>query len=114
LRYHDSNGGDRWRINVYEIRSGLFAMPAGKRQATLSLAFERLLNNLIQGRVAVFDLTAAQRAAELEASGRKRGQPRDRRATMIAGIVLASQGILATRDVRHFEDIADRAVNPWE
>lgn len=101
-------------INVYEIRSGLFAMPAGKRQATLSLAFERLLSNLIQGRVAVFDLTAAQRAAELEASGRKRGQPRDRRDTVIAGIVLASQGTLVTRNVRHFEDIADRVVNPWE
>jgi hypothetical protein len=114
LSYHDSNGGERWRINVYEIRSGLFAMPAGKRPATLSLAFKRLLNNLIQGRVAVFDLTAAQRSADLGASGRKRGQARDRRATMIARIVLASQGTLATCDVRHFEDIADRVVNPWE
>jgi toxin FitB len=101
-------------INAYEIRSGLLAMPAGKRQVVLSLAFERLLNNTIQGRIAVFDMTAAQRAAELEASGLKSGRPRDRRDTMIAGIVLASRATLATRNTKHFEDIAKSVVNPWE
>jgi toxin FitB len=100
-------------INAYEIRSGLLAMPVGKRQVSLSLAFERLLNNIIQGRIAVFDMAAAQRAAELEASGLKIGRPRDRRDTMIAGIVLASRATLATRNAKHFEDIAKSVVNPW-
>ncbi len=100
-------------INVYEIRSGLLVTPDGKRQAALSIAFERLLNNTIQGRIAVFDMAAAQRAAELEAAGRERGRPRDRRDTMIAGIVLASHATLATRNIRHFEDIAKSVVNPW-
>lgn len=100
-------------INVYEIRSGLLAMPVGKRQFALSSAFERLLNNTIQGRIAVFDLAAAQRAAELEATGRKTGRPRDRRDTMIAGIVLASHATLATRNMKHFDDIAKSVVNPW-
>ncbi|MGD0891279.1 MAG: type II toxin-antitoxin system VapC family toxin [Terracidiphilus sp.] len=101
-------------INVYEIRSGLFAMPVGKRRAALSLAFERLLNNTIQGRIAVFDMAAAQRAAELDAQGGSGGRPRDSRDTMIAGIVLASRAMLATRNVKHFEDIAASVVNPWE
>jgi len=101
-------------INVYEIRSGLLAMPDGKRQAALTLAFERLLNNTIQGRIAVFDTAAAQRAAELEAAGQKKGRPRDRRDTMIAGIVLASHATLATRNAKHFDDIAKSVVNPWE
>jgi hypothetical protein len=101
-------------INVYEIRSGLLAMPVGKRQAALSLAFERLLNNTIQGRIAVFDMAAAQRAAELEAAGRKKGRPREARDTMLAGIVLASHATLATRNTKHFEDIAKSVVNPWE
>jgi predicted nucleic acid-binding protein len=100
-------------INAYEIRSGLLAMPVGKRQFALSSAFERLLNNTIQGRIAVFDMAAAQRAAELEAEGRKTGHPRDRRDTMIAGIVLASHATLATRNVKHFDDIAKSVVNPW-
>jgi len=101
-------------INVYEIRSGLLAMPDGKRQVALTLAFERLLNNTIQGRIAVFDTAAAQRAAELEAAGQKKGRPRDRRDTMIAGIVLASHATLATRNAKHFDDIAKSVVNPWE
>jgi len=33
---------------------------------------------------------------------------------MIAGIVLASHATLATRNVRHFEDIEASVVNPWE
>ena len=101
-------------INVYEIRSGLLAMPAGRRQAALSLAFERLLNNTIQERIAVFDMPAAQRAAELAAATKIKGRPREPRDTMIAGIVLASQATLATRNAKHFQDIAKSVVNPWE
>ena len=33
---------------------------------------------------------------------------------LIAGIVLANHATLATRNVRHFEDIAKSVVNPWE
>lgn len=33
---------------------------------------------------------------------------------MIAGIVLASHATLATRNVRHFEEIAKFVVNPWQ
>jgi predicted nucleic acid-binding protein len=100
-------------INVYEIRSGLLAMPGGRRQAALSSVFERLLNMTIEGRIAVFDTVAAERAAELEAAGLKSGRPRDPRDTMIAGIVLASHATLATRNTKHFEDIAKSVVNPW-
>jgi hypothetical protein len=32
---------------------------------------------------------------------------------MIAGIVLANHAALATRNVKHFEDIAKSVVNPW-
>jgi predicted nucleic acid-binding protein len=34
--------------------------------------------------------------------------------TMIAGIVLANHAKLATRNGRHFEDIAKSVENPWE
>jgi predicted nucleic acid-binding protein len=101
-------------INVFEIRSGLLAMPAGKRRTARILAFEYLLNETIQGRIAVFDLAAAHNASDLDAEGQKKGWPREARDTMIAGIVLASHATLATRNVKHFEDIAASVVNPWE
>ena len=46
--------------------------------------------------------------------GRKRDGLARLRDTMIAGIVLASHANLATRNVKHFEDIAASVVNPWE
>jgi hypothetical protein len=101
-------------INVYEIRSGLLAMPAGKRRTTLETKFEQLLQSALQGRILHFDSDSAFRAAELCADRRRRGRPVDVRDTMIAGIVLATHATLATRNVKHFEDIASSVVNPWE
>jgi toxin FitB len=101
-------------ITVYEIRSGLLAMPAGKRRTVLESKFDQLLQSALQSRILHFDSDAALRAAELCAGRRRQGRPVDARDTMIAGIVLASHATLATRNVRHFEDIAASVVNPWE
>jgi predicted nucleic acid-binding protein len=101
-------------INVFEIRFGLQLLAAGKRQSAMMALFERLLSVTIQGRIAPFDSAAAQHAADLAAAGQKKGRPRDPSDTMIAGIVLASHAKLATRNVKHFEDIAGSVVNPWE
>jgi predicted nucleic acid-binding protein len=101
-------------INVYEIRTGLFAMPAGKRRTALEVKFEQLLQIALQGRILHFDSDSANRAAELSANRRRRGRPVEVRDTMIAGIVIASHATLATRNVKHFEEIAKSVVNPWE
>lgn len=100
-------------INVYENRAGLLEMPDGRRRTALLAHFQRLLAETLQGRVVNFDLSAAERAAELTAAGRKAGRPREARDSMIAGIVLANNATLATRNVKHFEDIAGSVVNPW-
>jgi hypothetical protein len=61
-----------------------------------------------------FDSDEALRAAELCADRPRRGCPVDVRDTMIVGIMLVTQAKLATRNVRHFDDIASSVVNPWE
>lgn len=101
-------------ISVYEIRAGLLTMPAGKRRSTLEAHFEQLLRGLLQGRIVPFDTASAEMAAGLAADRRRRGRPGETRDTMIAGIVLATHATLATRNVKHFEDIAASVVNPWE
>jgi hypothetical protein len=100
-------------VNLYEIRHGLLSMPAGKRQTALSALMERWLTEIVQHRIAGFDQPAALQAASLAALLKLKGRPRDPRDTMIAGIVLASHATLATRNVKHFEDIAKSVVNPW-
>jgi predicted nucleic acid-binding protein len=101
-------------ITVFEIRFGLNSMPAGKRQAQRTALFEQLLANVIERRIALFDSASAERAAELAADRRKMGRPGELRDTMIAGIALATHATLATRNVKHFEDIVASVVNPWE
>jgi hypothetical protein len=100
-------------ISVFEIRFGLEIMTAGKRQAALMGAFEKLLNEVLERRVAHFDSEAVQHAADLMAVRQKKGRSGELRDTMIAGIVLASHAVLATRNVSHFHDISSSVVNPW-
>lgn len=99
-------------ITVFEIRFGLQIMAAGKRRSSLLHAFDMLLEK-IDHRVAAFDVPAAQHAAVLMASRRKKGRPVDLRDTMIAGILLANHATLATRNTPHFEDVGASVINPW-
>ncbi|HKN20182.1 MAG TPA: type II toxin-antitoxin system VapC family toxin [Terracidiphilus sp.] len=100
-------------VTLYEIRFGLQSMPAGKKQTALLALLERWLAELVQHRIADFDEAAARQAATLGAALKLKGRPRDPRDTMIAGIVLASHATLATRNIKHFDDIAKSVVNPW-
>jgi predicted nucleic acid-binding protein len=100
-------------INVFEIRFGLQVMAIGKRRSVLMAAFERVLTDMIQQRVAHFDSAAAQHAADLMAARQKKGRSGELRDTMIAGIALATHATLATRNVKHFEVASCLLVNPW-
>ena len=101
-------------VNIFEIRSGLQSMPKWKKRIALLDLFERWLAEVIQGRVASFDEVAARRSADLTALRKEAGRPGEARDTMIAGIVIASHATLATRNVKHFSDIASSVVNPWD
>jgi predicted nucleic acid-binding protein len=69
---------------------------------------------IVQKRIASFDESAARRGAELGADREKKGTTGELRDAMIAGIVLATHAKLASRNVKHFEDMASPVVNPWD
>jgi toxin FitB len=98
-------------ITVLEIRFGLQVMAVGRRRDFLMHGFDILLEK-IDHRVAPFDDSAARHASELMAVRHKKGRLGDLRDTMIAGVVLAQHGTLATRNTTHFGDISP-VVNPW-
>jgi predicted nucleic acid-binding protein len=100
-------------VTFLEIRFGLQIMPAGKRRAALLEAFEVVMSEKIDGRIASFDSTAAQLAGDLMAMRHKKGRPGDLRDTMIAGIALAHRATLATRNTERFEDLSIPVMNPW-
>src|SRR5216684_6266988 len=97
-------------ITVMEIRAGLQAMPVSRKRNALAV----LLGEKIQGRIAVFDMAAAEEAAALMAKRKLKGRPVDSRDTRIAGIAQASRATLATRNTSHFSDLSVPIVNPWQ
>jgi predicted nucleic acid-binding protein len=100
-------------VTILEICFGLQILPLGKRRTILNQAFEQVLVDKLERRVAPFDTVAAQQAADLMALRRKKGRPGELRDTMIAGIVLTCHATLATRNISHFEDLSVPVVNPW-
>jgi toxin FitB len=100
-------------ITVLELRFGLQILPAGKKRSQLMQAIEILLADKIAERIAPFDTVAAQHAADLMASRYRSGQTKELRDTMIAGIALAHNATLATRNTEHFQDLSVPVINPW-
>lgn len=101
-------------VTIMEIRFGLETMVQGRRRQALLAAFERLIEEGIEHRVADFDRSAAEHTATLMVARKSAGKPGDLRDTMIAGIALARRAALATRNVKHFDDAGLALVNPWE
>jgi predicted nucleic acid-binding protein len=101
-------------ITLFEARYGLKLLAHGQRRTLLEQRFDELVQLDLANRIAVFDARAAAQAAQLAAERRTRGRPVDIRDTFIAGIAIAHGAALATRNVKHFEDLPTPVVNPWE
>jgi predicted nucleic acid-binding protein len=101
-------------ITLFESRLGLALLPEGRRRQALEAAFERLLNEYLQNRVLGFDAAAALEAAMLAAARQRAGRPVDLRDTQIAGIAAARRASIATRNLRHFQDLSVPVINPWD
>jgi predicted nucleic acid-binding protein len=100
-------------ITLFEARYGLALLASGKRRKLLQERFESLLQDDLENRVLLFDSNAATEATVLAAQRKARGRPVDMRDTFIAGIALARRATLATRNVRHFDDLSVAVVDPW-
>jgi toxin FitB len=101
-------------ITLFEARLGLALLPKGRRRQALENAFDRLLEQDLENRVLDFDGAAASAAAALAAERQKAGRPVDMRDTQIAGIALARRATIATRNVKHFENLNVPVVDPWK
>lgn len=100
-------------ITVFEARFGIDLLASGKRKEILKERFDQLLQEDLENRVLLFDVNAAEQAAQLAAQRKERGRPVDMRDTFIAGIALARRATLATRNIKHFDDLLIPVVNPW-
>jgi predicted nucleic acid-binding protein len=106
-------------ITVFEVRFGLARMSPGRRRSNLEQAFDALIREDLSGRVLGLDAQAADQAARLAALREMAGKPVDLRDTLLAGIALVRGCPIATRNVRHFDDLIKMdhrviAIDPWK
>ena len=100
-------------VVVFEVRYGLALLEAGSRRTGLEQGFERMLSEFIQERIAPLKALAAEQAALLAAMRKRVGTPVDLRDTLIAGIAMATGATIATRNLKHFQDLPIPVLNPF-
>ncbi|MEK6373853.1 MAG: type II toxin-antitoxin system VapC family toxin [Acidobacteriota bacterium] len=100
-------------ITVFEVRFGLEILASGRRRRSLEEAFRKTLEDDFEGRVVPFDEAAAQAAGHIAAERRRLGRTIEIRDVQIAGIAAARKAAIATRNLRHFEDLDLELIDPW-
>ncbi len=100
-------------ITVFEVRTGLELLAPGRRRKQLEQAFDQLLTEELAGRVQSFDQAAALAAGSIAAEQQRGGRSVEVRDVQIAGIATARKATLATRNTRHFKELAVELVDPW-
>jgi predicted nucleic acid-binding protein len=101
-------------VTVFEAAFGLEILAAGRRRRQLEHAFQQMLQDDLEGRILPFEQSAAREAARLSDRQRQVGRPIEIRDAQIAGIVAARHATLATRNMRHFDDLGIALIDPWE
>ncbi|GBQ47421.1 MULTISPECIES: type II toxin-antitoxin system VapC family toxin [Komagataeibacter] len=101
-------------VTVAELRFGIGAMPAGRRQTVLQERLEQDVLPLFEGRILSFDLGASQAYAELMVRARCEGRAIGKADGYIAATAASRGYAVASRDVSPFEAAGVRVLNPWE
>ena len=100
-------------ITVLEVRMGLEMLAAGRRRSALELAFAKMIEDDLERRVLPFDTAAAEAAGRIAAERRRSGRSLEIRDVQIAGIATARNAAIATRNVRHFQELDVAVIDPW-
>jgi predicted nucleic acid-binding protein len=96
-----------------EILYGIRLLADGKRRRGLWEAAKRIFDEDLSGQVLSFDSDAADMYAEIGAVRRTSGKPISQFDCMIVAIARSRGAVLATRNVKDFEDCGVDLVNPW-
>jgi len=100
-------------VSIAEIQYGLHLLPESARKSQLVEMYSSVEEEF-RGRILTFSLDAAHRYGVLNAKRRKAGRPMEVKDAMIAAICLSHGATLATRNVKDFEGLDLRLVNPFE
>jgi toxin FitB len=100
-------------ITVAEILHGIRLHPEGRRRSALAADFHAFMDRGFHGNVLTFDGVAADAYAQIMVARKRRGRPIAEFDAMIAGIAVAHEAQVATRDIDDFEGCGVEVLNPW-
>lgn len=100
-------------ISIAEIGYGLALLPEGRRRRSLHERFEIFVAQAFEQRILAFDEEAAQLYGEVMGHRKHLGRPLSSLDGQIASIARAHHQMIATRNVRDFEECGIDLVNPF-
>lgn len=101
-------------ITAAELYYGVARLPEGQRRQRLAVAVSALLNDVLRGRIAPFDERAARRYADVIAGRERAGRPIEVLDGQIAAICRELGAVLATRNIKDFEETGVELIDPWQ
>lgn len=100
-------------ISIGELLYGVQRLPHGRRRIELSAAIDELIVGA--GHLLLtYDEPAARKCADIREAAERNGTPMSVEDAMIAAICQAGEHSLATRNVKDFEALSLRIINPWD
>ena len=96
-----------------ELEYGVHLLPQGHRQDTLKIQISFLMD-LFKGRILPIGKEEMEVAAFLRAKAKRSGHSLALSDALIAGTAVANDFALVTRNVRDFENLGIKIVNPWD
>lgn len=100
-------------ISIAEIQYGLSRLPESRRRDGLIESYLRI-EQAFAGRIVAFTVDAAHRYGKLRAEQERHGRRMETKDAMIAAICLSHGATLATRNIKDFEGLDLKLVNPFE
>jgi predicted nucleic acid-binding protein len=100
-------------ITIAELRFGIAAMPAGKRQTILRDRLEAEVLPHFAGRILPFGVATSQFYSELMVRARLSGKAIGEADGYIAATAAENHLAVATRDINPFEAAGLKVLNPW-
>ena len=100
-------------ITQAEMCLGVAILPVGQRQSNLLVAIEDVFNQDFAGRILAFDSSVVRAYVQIVTHRKQIGRPISQFDAQIAAIAKTYDAILATRNIKDFENCGIELVNPW-
>ena len=102
-------------VTAWEILDGIGRLDQGHRRADLRSRFQRVLNDVFDGRVFDWTLADARACADIMEEKRRRGEPLDDHLpdAMIAATAVSRRLTVLTRNESEFRHTGAAWANPW-